>query len=52
MRGRLTIFAFCGAASGTWMTSMLKSAVFGSSSASARAAGELLADRTEPVPEP
>ena len=28
MRGRLTIFAFCGAASGTSMTSMLKSAVF------------------------
>ena len=31
MRGRLTIFAVAGAASGTLMTSMLKSAVFGSS---------------------
>ena len=44
MRGRLTIFAFSGAASGTWMTSMLKSAVFGSSFGSRPgAAGELLA---------
>ena len=32
MRGRLTMRAFSGAASGTWMTSMLKSAVLGSSS--------------------
>ena len=31
MRGRLTMCAFSGAASGTWITSMLKSAVFGSS---------------------
>ena len=31
MRGRLTIFAVLGRASGTWITSMLKSAVFGSS---------------------
>ena len=44
MRGRLTIFAFCGAASGTWITSMLKSDVLGSLSGfGARAAGELLA---------
>ena len=53
MRGRLTIAAFAGAASGTLMTSMLKSAVFGSSS------GVLLEQpassspgRTWPVPEP
>jgi hypothetical protein len=31
MRGRLTTAAFAGAASGTLMTSMLKSEVFGSS---------------------
>ncbi len=42
MRGRLTIFAFCGAASGTSITSMLKSAVFGSSFGSGRAAGQLV----------
>ena len=31
MRGELTIFAFCGALTGTWITSMRKYAVFGSS---------------------
>ena len=30
MRGELTIFAAAGLASGTWMTSMRNSAVFGS----------------------
>ena len=43
MRGRLTMRAFSGAASGTWMTSMLKSAVLGSSfGILAGALGELL----------
>jgi hypothetical protein len=53
MRGRLTIFAFCGAASGTWMTSMLKSEVFGSSLASfPEHSASSSSDRTAPVPEP
>ena len=43
MRGRLTMRAVSGAAIGTWMTSMLKSAVFGSWLGSSREQpGELL----------
>jgi hypothetical protein len=53
MRGRLTIFAFCGAASGTWMTSMLNSAVLASlSGASAEQPASSSADRTGLVPDP
>ena len=53
MRGRLTIGAFCGAASGTLITSMLKSAVFGSSfGSSPEQPASSSAERTEPVPEP
>ena len=43
MRGRLTIRAFSGAASGTWITSMLNSAVLGSSFGSRPEQPELLA---------
>ena len=42
MRGELTIAAFCGAASGTLITSRRKRAVFGSSIGAVRAAGQLL----------
>ena len=53
MRGRLTIVAFSGAASGTLMTSMLKSAVFGSSFGSPpEQPASSSPDRTAPVPEP
>ena len=53
MRGRLTIFAVAGAASGTWMTSMLKSAVFGSSlGSSPEQPASSSPDRTVPVPDP
>ena len=53
MRGRLTTCAFSGAASGTWMTSMLKSAVSGSSFGSApEHPASSSADRTVLVPEP
>ena len=43
MRGRLTIFASCGAASGTWITSMLKKAVLDPLRLAGGASGELLA---------
>ena len=53
MRGWLTIFAFCGAPSGTSITSMLKSEVFGSSLASLpEQPSSSSPGRTEPVPEP
>ena len=53
MRGRLTIFAFCGAASGIWITSMLKSAVFSSSSGlPPEQPASSSPGRTFPVPEP
>ena len=53
MRGRLTIAAVCGAASGTLMTSMLNSAVFGSSSGFApEHPASSSPDRTQLVPEP
>ena len=53
MRGRLTIFAVAGAASGTWITSMLKSAVSGSfSGSSPEHPASSSAERTDPVPEP
>ena len=53
MRGRLTIAAFAGAASGTWITSMLKSAVFGSSFGSLpEQPASSSPGRTGPVPEP
>jgi hypothetical protein len=53
MRGRLTMRDFSGAASGTWMTSMLKSAVFGSSSDSPPSIpASSSPERTVLVPEP
>ena len=53
MRGRLTIFAFCGAAIGTWITSMLNSAVFGSSSGfRPEQPASSSPDRTPLVPDP
>ena len=53
MRGRLTIAAFSGAASGTLITSMLKSAVFGSSFGSLpEQSVSSSAERTGPVPDP
>jgi hypothetical protein len=52
-RGRLTMRAFSGAASGIWMTSMLKRAVFGSSFGSlAEQSASSCAERTAPVPDP
>ena len=53
MRGRLTMRAFSGAASGTSMTSMLKSAVLGSSFGSAfEQPASSSPERTVLVPEP
>ena len=53
MRGRLTIRACAGAAIGIWITSMLKSAVFGSSFGSRpEQPASSSADRTALVPEP
>ena len=53
IRGRLTMRAFSGEASGTWMTSMLKRAVLGSSSGlSPEQPASSSADRTELVPDP
>ena len=53
MRGRLTIFASSGFASGTLMTSMLNSAVFWSSCGSLSEQPESSSpERTGPVPEP
>jgi len=53
MRGRLTTAALSGDASGTLITSMLKSAVFGSSSGfRPEQPASSSADRTELVPEP
>ena len=53
MRGRLTMRDFSGAASGTWMTSMLKSAVLGSSFGFAlEHPASSSAERTVLVPEP
>ena len=53
MRGRLTMAAFSGAASGTWITSMLKSAVFGSSSGfKPEQPASSSPERTAPVPDP
>ena len=53
IRGRLTMRAFWGAASGIWMTSMLNSAVFGSSFGSLpEHSASSCADRTAPVPDP
>ena len=53
IRGRLTMRAFSGLAIGIWMTSMLKSAVFGSSFGSAREQpASSSADRTVAVPDP
>jgi hypothetical protein len=53
MRGRLTMRAFSGETSGTWMTSMLNSAVSGSFSGSnAEQSASSSADRTRPVPDP
>ena len=53
MRGWLTMRAFCGAASGTLITSMLKSDVFGSSLESLpEQPASSSPGRTAPVPEP
>ena len=53
MRGRFTMRAFAGAASGTSITSMLKSDVFGSSSGFIpEHPASSSAERTELVPEP
>ena len=53
MRGRLTIAAFSGFFSGTLITSMLKSAVFGSSSGlRPEQPASSSPERTLPVPEP
>jgi hypothetical protein len=53
IRGRLTMRAVSGAASGTWMTSMLKRDVSGSSSGFSREhPASSSADRTLAVPEP
>ena len=53
MRGRFTMRAFSGAFTGTWITSMLKSAVFGSSSGlRPEHSASSSAERTELVPEP
>ena len=51
MRGELTMAAFSGAASGTWMTSMRKRAVFGSSIGPSRQPGSSSGDRTPAEPE-
>ena len=52
-RGRFTMRAFSGSASGTWMTSMLKSAVLGSSlGSSPEHSASSSAERTAPVPDP
>jgi hypothetical protein len=52
MRGELTMCAFVGSASGTWMTSMRKSAEFGSSSGFApEHPGSSFGDRTGAEPE-
>ncbi len=53
MRGRLMIFAVCGAAICTSITSMLKRAVLPSfSGSSPEQPSSSSPDRTEPVPEP
>jgi hypothetical protein len=53
MRGRLTMRACAGLASGTWITSMLKSAVSGFFlPVGARAAGQLLGRAHRAVPDP
>jgi hypothetical protein len=51
MRGELTMAACSGAASGTLITSMRNSAVFGSSCGASRQPGSSSADRTRDEPD-